>query len=177
MRGVIIMGSSRSDGNTAAVVKKLKESSSFNVIDLNVYNFSYYDYQHGNLQDAYLPLMKRIIENYDLLVYATPVYWYTMSGIMKVFFDRITDLLDEEKELGRQLRGKKMAAVSCSKSAEPREAFWFPFIETARYLGMEYTGSFHARLLKHSIPETEMVRIDHFAAQLKSAIMNSPKVK
>ncbi len=177
MRGVIIIGSSRSDGDTAAVVKKLKESSSFDVIDLNEYNFSYYDYQHGNLQDEYLPLMKRIIENYDLLVYATPVYWYTMSGIMKVFFDRITDLLDSAKELGRQLRGKKMAVVSCSQSAEPAEAFWFPFMETARYLGMEYAGSFHARLLKHSIPETEMVRIDQFAGLLKSALMSNPIVK
>jgi multimeric flavodoxin WrbA len=43
----------------------------------------------------------------------TPVYWYTMSGIMKVFFDRFSDLLRIEKDLGRKLRGKSMAVISC----------------------------------------------------------------
>ncbi|MCP4458779.1 MAG: NAD(P)H-dependent oxidoreductase [Cytophagales bacterium] len=38
---------------------------------------------------------------------ATPVYWYSMSGIMKVFLDRIYDVLTIEKELGRKLHGKK----------------------------------------------------------------------
>ncbi len=176
MKGVLIMGSSRSDGDTAAIAGKLKEFSSFDTIDLKEYNFSYYDYKHANLQDDYLSLMKRIILNYEMLVFVTPVYWYSMSGIMKVFFDRITDILDEEKELGRQLRGKKMAAVSCSQSADPGEAFWFPFMETARYLGMEYAGSFHARLLKHSIPETESARISNFAGHLKNEIVNKTSV-
>ena len=34
-----------------------------------------------------------IIEKYDTLIFATPVYWYSMSGIMKVFFDRKNDNL------------------------------------------------------------------------------------
>ena len=56
--------------------------------------------------------MKTIISKYDTIIFATPVYWYSMSGILKVFIDRITDLLTIEKELGRKLRGKKMAVVS-----------------------------------------------------------------
>lgn len=59
--------------------------------------------------DDYLNLMKQILEKYETLILATPVYWYSMSGIMKVFFDRLTDLLTIEKELGRKLRGKKIA--------------------------------------------------------------------
>jgi hypothetical protein len=66
-----------------------------------------------------------------------------MSGIMKVFFDRITDLLTIEKELGRKLQGKNMAAISCSIGNNLGATFWLPFSETAKYLGMEYLGNIH----------------------------------
>ncbi|MFW5760799.1 MAG: NAD(P)H-dependent oxidoreductase [Cyclobacteriaceae bacterium] len=65
--------------------------------------------------------------NYDLLIFAAMVYWYSISGIMKVFFDRITDLLTIEKNLGRQLRGKYMAAISCCNGNNLEENFWLPF--------------------------------------------------
>jgi multimeric flavodoxin WrbA len=66
-----------------------------------------------------------------------------MSGIMKVFFDRITDLLDNEKELGRQLRKKKMAVITCSIGDNLGDNFWLPFKETSKYLGMHYIGNLH----------------------------------
>lgn len=143
MRNLIILGSSRKDGDTKTIVDELIGISGWDLIDLNDYNFGYYDYEHKNLDDDYLDLMRRIIANYDVLIFATPVYWYAMSGIMKVFFDRITDLLDEEKDLGRKLRGKSMAAVSCSVGDNLGESFWLPFSETAKYLGMKYLGNTH----------------------------------
>ncbi|MEZ4804274.1 MAG: NAD(P)H-dependent oxidoreductase [Bacteroidia bacterium] len=72
-----------------------------------------------------------------------PVYWYAMSGIMKVFFDRLSDLLTIEKDLGRQLRGKNMAVVSVSNGNNLGDAFWLPFKSTAEYLGMHYIGDLH----------------------------------
>jgi multimeric flavodoxin WrbA len=144
MKKLVILGSSRKDGDTRKIVDELIRISGWDLIDLNDYNFGYYDYEHKNLDDDYLDLMRKIIAGYDVLIFATPVYWYAMSGIMKVFFDRITDLLDEEKDLGRKLRGKSMAAVSCSVGDNLGEAFWLPFSETARYLGMNYLGGAHA---------------------------------
>ena len=35
------------------------------------------------------------------IIFVTPVYWYAMSGRMKVFFDRWTDLLKIDKDTGR----------------------------------------------------------------------------
>ena len=136
MKKLIILGSSRKDGDTKKIVDELIGISGWDFIDLNNYNISYYDYEHKNLDDDYLPLMRKIIAEYDVLIFATPVYWYAMSGIMKVFFDRITDLPDNEKDLGRKLRGKSMAAISCSVGDNLGENFWFPFSETAGYLGM-----------------------------------------
>lgn len=113
------------------------------MIDLNDYNFGYYDYEYQNRNDDYIKLMQKIIEKYDTLVFATPVCWYSMSGIMKVFFDRLTDLLEIEKDLGRKLRGKNMAAIGCSIGNNLGDVFWLPFSETANYLGMEYLGNLH----------------------------------
>jgi len=143
MKKVLIVGSSRNDGDTAYLTNVLVKLSKWDVIDINNYNFSYFDYKHKNRDDDYLTLMSEIINKYDTLIFVTPVYWYSMSGIMKVFFDRITDLLTIEKELGRRLREKKMAVISCSTGENLGENFWLPFLETAKYLGMEYIGNVH----------------------------------
>lgn len=143
MKKVIIVGSSRNDGDTANLTKQLIEKTDWDVLNLNDYEFSYFDYKHENRNDDYLNLMKKIVEKHETLIFVTPVYWYSMSGIMKVFFDRFTDLLSIEKELGRKLRGKKMAVLSCSIGENLGEYFWLPFSETAKYLGMEYVGNLH----------------------------------
>lgn len=143
MKTVVIIGSSRKGGDTAKIVDKLVRRSNWDLIDLNDYKIGYYTYEHKNRTDEYLPLMKKLVEKYDTFIFATPVYWYAMSGIMKVFFDRMTDLLEIEKEIGRKLRGKKMAAISCSNGNHLGAAFWLPFSETANYLGMEYLGNVH----------------------------------
>lgn len=154
MKTVIIIGSSRKGGDTAKIVNTFIEKSNWDLIDLNNYKISYYDYEHKNRNDDYLPLMKELIEKYDNFIFATPVYWYSMSGIMKVFFDRITDLLEIEKDLGRKLRGKNMAVISCSIGNNLDEAFWLPFSETANYLGMEYLGNIH--IITRELNETKL---------------------
>lgn len=141
-RKVVIIGSSRKQGQTRAVVDTLQSLTSVDIIDLNDYNIGYYDYQHRS-KDDFLSLAKRIISDYDVYIFATPVYWYTMSGIMKVFFDRITDLLDNQKEWGRKLRTKNMAVLSSSVGDNLGDKFWLPFTATARYLGMHYLGDIH----------------------------------
>ena len=140
---VIIIGSSRSDGETKNLTDIVLRNSDFDKIDLNDFNISYYDYEHKNANDDYLNLMQTLISKYDTFLFATPVYWYSMSGIMKVFFDRFTDLLDDEKELGRQLRNKKMAVITSSIGNNLGDEFWIPFCETAKYLGMKYIGNLH----------------------------------
>ena len=66
-----------------------------------------------------------------------------MSAIMKVFFDRISDLIRIEKETGRKLRGKKIGVISNSHDDETDESFYIPFQKSADYLGMEYLGHTH----------------------------------
>lgn len=143
MKTVVIIGSSRKDGETRKVVNELVADTDWEIIDLNDFTISYYDYEHQNKEDDYLGVMKGVLDNFDVLIFATPVYWYSMSGIMKVFFDRLTDFLTIEKEWGRKLRGKHMAVISSSNGDNLGNDFWLPFRKSANYLGMHYLTDLH----------------------------------
>ncbi|WP_299117155.1 flavodoxin family protein [uncultured Winogradskyella sp.] len=158
---ILIFGSSRNDGNTSKIVDYLKQSLDFDLINLNDLNISHFDYSHKNRDDDFIPLMKKIID-YQQIIFATPVYWYTMSGILKVFFDRLTDCLTIEKELGRKLRDKQMSVLSTSNDDSQTEEFFLPFILSAEYLGMDYIGNIHTWLENEKIPDIVKNRINHF---------------
>ena len=140
---VIIQASSNPVGNTHKIIQVLNKNNNFDVIDLATKKINHFDYNFENANDDFLPIIKKIIKQYDTVIFATPVYWYSMSGILKVFFDRFSDLLINQKELGRQLRGKKMAILSNSKKDDLKNGFTMPFIETSKYLGTQYLGDIH----------------------------------
>lgn len=147
---VIILGSSRNNGNTTRIVEAVASQYKYDVVNLNDYEFSYYDYERKNRGDDFFPLVKNIIEKYKTIIFATPVYWYSMSGIMKVFFDRFSDLVRIEKETGRKLQGKRMGVLSNSGESVLDYDFYIPFKKSAEYLGMEYIGDMH---INAEVPE------------------------
>lgn len=141
---IIIQASSKSTGNTNKVINYLNNNKSFDFVDLKKKNIGVFEYDFTNADDDFIPLMEDLIHKYDTLIFATPVYWYSMSATLKIFFDRLSDLLHYKKDLGRQLRGKNMAMISNSGDNDLRNGFEMPFIESAKYLGMNYLGSTHA---------------------------------
>jgi multimeric flavodoxin WrbA len=159
---VIIQGSSNSLGNTHKIISYLNKDNVFDVIDLKTKNIGAFEYDFSNADDNFLPLMEEIIAKYDTIIFATPVYWYAMSGTLKHFFDRMSDLLHHKKDLGRQLRGKKMAMISNSGEDDLKNGFTMPFIESAKYLGMQYLGDTHTWFSGDEIAEDAKVRIDAF---------------
>jgi multimeric flavodoxin WrbA len=168
--GVIIQGSARSRGNTNTIVKYIVERTKFDVIDLNSLTIGQFNYDFENSDDDFLPVSRKIADQYQTIVFATPVYWYSMSGIMKAFFDRITDLLRVEKDTGRKLRGKNMALISCGSEAILQKGFTMPFVESANYLGMNYLGDIHTWLAGMQIPAEIIPNLDSFSDKLKQSI-------
>ena len=167
MNNIIIQGSSRSQGNTNIITKIIQDSLKANIIDLKKKNINNYSYEHENLNDDFLSVIKEIIE-YDTIIFITPVYWYSMSGIMKIFFDRITDCLKIEKEIGRKLKGKNMITISCGSDRTETEDFFVPFRNSANYLGMNYLGDIHTWIEK-DIPEDEVLeKIEVFINEIKN---------
>jgi multimeric flavodoxin WrbA len=159
---VIIQASARSNGDTHTIVNELNKHHTFDVIDLKTKNVGHYEYDFSNSDDDFLPMMEEIISKYNTIVFATPVYWYSMSGILKAFFDRLSDLLHEKNELGRQLRGKKMAMISNNNYDDLKDGFSMPFKESANYLGMSYLGDIHTWVEGNQINPIAIERIDAF---------------
>ena len=140
---VIIVGSSRSTGNTAKLAVAVASKLQASVIDLNQYQIAPFDYEFRNSNDDFLTLMKQVL-SFDRIILATPMYWYSPSAIMKTFMDRISDLLKVEKDLGRQLRGKQAALLATGCDAIPAACFEQIFSLTFAYLGMRYQGMLYA---------------------------------
>lgn len=159
---LIIQASSKSKGNTYKTVNYLNKNNDFDIIDLATKTIGHFDYDFKNANDDFLLLAEEIVQKYDTIIFATPMYWYTMSGMLKVFFDRMSDLLHYKKELGRLLRGKKMGFISNSADNDRPEGFAMPFIKSADYLGMEYLGDLHTYFLEEEIHPEAKTKIDEF---------------
>ena len=166
MKKIIIQGSSNSYGNTNQIAKLIQKETECDLIDLKSYEIGQFDYNFNNSKDDFLPLIRKIAD-YDFIFFLTPIYWYSMSGIMKTFFDRITDCLKIEKEIGRKLRNKKMIAVSCGSEKMPTEAFFTPFKLSAKYLGIEYLGDLHTWIEKDEPDEEVILSVQKFVKRLQ----------
>lgn len=142
MKYLVIMGSSRSNGDTARMVREVIGKHKIEVVDLLKYNISIYDYEHKNSGDDFAGIAKKITKS-DVIIFATPVYWYAMSAPLKIFFDRFTDLITIRKDLGRAFKGRKCYLLSCGSDVDIPPGFEEPFSATCSYLNMEYRGFFY----------------------------------
>jgi multimeric flavodoxin WrbA len=143
-KSVILFSSSRRNGNTGKLTDDLARLSNTEVIDLKDYNISEYDYEHKNINDDFIALFKQLM-NYQNIVFASPVYWDAVAPGMKIFLDRISDLLDIDDllPLGRQLREKQGFVLTTSIQEEVSAPFLGAFQSAFDYLGMEYNGCLH----------------------------------
>jgi multimeric flavodoxin WrbA len=145
MRSTIaLLSSSRRLGNTGRLIDRIAADLNIEVVDLTRLRMSSYDYDHLNRNDDFEPLMKRVLAH-EQIIFASPIYWYAVSPAMKVFLDRLSDLLElpDLRSEGRRLRGKN-AYVACTSSCdEPSAQFMGAFRETFDYLGMHFGGAVH----------------------------------
>lgn len=169
---VIIQGSSKSKGDTNTIINYFNSDNQFDFIDLKTKNISHFDYDFKNKNDDFLSLISNIIENYDTIIFTTPVYWFSMSGILKVFFDRFEDLLLKNKEIGRKLHEKNMAMISVSNSNDLHDSFAIPFKEIARYLEINYLGDVHAWIEDGEINADAKILLDKFRYKFQQKILS-----
>ena len=88
---VIINGSHNRLGNTTQLLSKIYPD--LEVIYLADHLIELYNYSETySKNDEFLAIINQLLK-YDTIIFATPVYWYSMSSLMKIFFDRLTDLI------------------------------------------------------------------------------------
>jgi multimeric flavodoxin WrbA len=157
---LIIVGSSRRDSDTKKFVELVFKEVDNTTIDLLDFTIHQYDYDNGYPgNDCFLEVVNLMLE-YKVIVFATPVYWYSMSGLMKTFFDRFSDLVTVRKQLGRQLKGKITFLIAVGAEKDLPVGFETPFESTSEYMDMIYNGSIyyctHSKMTEYD--PKEMIR-------------------
>ena len=142
-KDVVVLGSARKGSDTRKLLEALFPSGTVKFLDLLAYKVYPYSYSgQYPADDQFLQVMELILQHQRVL-FATPVYWYAMSGLMKTFLDRLTDVVTIQKELGRQLAGKETFLIAVGADKELPLGFEKPFELTSDYFDMKYTASYY----------------------------------
>ncbi len=166
---IALIASSRRNGNTGKFIDHVATELGVEVIDIASLNISAYDYEHKSMDDDFLPTIKYIL-CHDNIIFASPVYWYAMSAQMKIFFDRISELLSvkELKELGREFRKKTGFILATSVHEALDHTFIEGFSKIFNYLGMNYGGHLHAICKDGFDPKKHEMEIFAFTDKLRN---------
>ncbi|MFT5275529.1 MAG: multimeric flavodoxin WrbA [Saprospiraceae bacterium] len=164
---IILFASSRREGNTGKLTDTIAQQLGVEIVDLTTLDISPFDYDHNNRNDDFEPLMNRLF-TYQNILFATPIYWYSVAPDMKIFLDRISDYLSISELLddGRKLRGKTGYVICSSISEEPDQPFVDAFEATFAYLGMGYGGCINANCAEDYNAQTNESQIAEFIQRL-----------
>ncbi|KAB7709023.1 flavodoxin family protein [Bacillus aerolatus] len=95
---VVIYGGSRPNGNTESLTKVAIQDLDVEEVYLKDYFIEpIIDKRHAEegfpeINDDYNSVINRILPH-DILIFSTPIYWYSMTGTMKNFIDRWSQTL------------------------------------------------------------------------------------
>ncbi|TMU84461.1 flavodoxin family protein [Bacillus sp. BHET2] len=117
MKILTLLGSTRKNGNSEFLARKIVEGTDHTIVSLaDMHIEPIEDLRHT--EGGFLPVnddyeqLVQLMENHDVILFATPLYWYGMSGPMKNFFDRWSQYLrDERFNLKEELTKKKAYVV------------------------------------------------------------------
>ncbi|WLD94204.1 flavodoxin family protein [Alkalihalobacillus sp. AL-G] len=148
MKILAINGSARDDGNTELLTKKALDGLDVTHIHLRDFNIRPID-DLRHTEGGFQPVEDdndRLVEmmlDHDILVFATPVYWYGMSGIMKNLIDRWSQNLRDSRFDFKDKLSKKTAYVICCGGDNPKLKA-LPLIQQFSYIfdfvSMEFGG-------------------------------------
>ena len=152
MKTVILFGSPRKNGNTIQLVQTMTDAlknkgHSVRMLSLNDLNVRpcqgcYTCVKKGscNIKDDMKGIRKYILES-DLIVYATPIYWFGPSAQLKLVMDRSIAFMDGD--YNSRITGKK--AVTLLTFADNNMDTCRPalemFKETFGILKLSYAGN------------------------------------
>jgi multimeric flavodoxin WrbA len=148
MKIAILNGSPRKNGNTAIMVNQLVDYLSgpeyfINIIPLHNYRIEpcldCRGCKKGQMtciaQDE-MNIIYREMQTADLIVFATPIYWYGPTGKMKLLIDRLRPYFSN-----RRLSGKKAALLLPAAAGEADCDLTIEmFRRVFNALGIEYAG-------------------------------------
>lgn len=143
---LFVNGSPNRNGHTAAMAKRLlagRDYETLNLIDYKIYPL-------GQIfeDDQFESVMQKMQEA-DVLVMGSPVYWHSMTGQFRTMLDRIY-----ESPLRRLLKGKELYFLfqGAGPSSAMLEAGNYTMNIFCRLFGLKYRG------MATSMRDTEKLR-------------------
>ncbi|WP_242143843.1 MULTISPECIES: flavodoxin family protein [unclassified Bacillus cereus group] len=140
----VIHGSSRPNGNTETLTHAMIDSIQAKQIYLRNYNIQpVTDQRHDTkgfqpVNDDYQNLIEQMLAHHTI-IFATPLYWYGMSGHMKNFVDRWSQSLqDASLPFKEKMKSKQMYVVIVGGDHPTLKAL--PLIAQFQYI-FDFVGS------------------------------------
>ncbi|WP_286230392.1 flavodoxin family protein [Neobacillus mesonae] len=120
----VIYGSTRPDGNSETLTEQAIQGIEVEKIYLRDFLIqSIIDGRHAEegfqaVDDDYNSIIDRVLPH-DILIFSTPIYWYSMSGTMKNFIDRWSQTLRDVKypDFKKQMSQKKAYVIAVGGDA------------------------------------------------------------
>lgn len=117
-----------------------------NLYDLNILPIE--DLRHTAdgfhpVDDDYTTVLEAILKS-DIIVFATPIYWYTMSGTMKNVIDRFSHAIRDSRYPNVVEHLKTMKAIVVAVGGDKPRVKGLPLIQQCQYtfdfLKMDFLG-------------------------------------
>jgi len=153
---LILNGSPKKDGNTAAMVDWFSQGARSKGADVEIVRTAYLKYKALGciscrkcqtnekyeccIDDEAKPVLVKMAE-VDVIVVATPLYFFSASAQLKLIFDRMFSLYKWDNDAGTMqtpLKGKTLVLLASAFEDVGLDALEKPFALTAKYSGMKF---------------------------------------
>ncbi len=153
---LILNGSPKKDGNTATLVEWFRQGAQSKGADVEIVRTAYLKYKTLGciscrkcqtidkyeccIDDDAKPVLAKMTE-VDVIVMATPLYFFGASAQLKLIFDRMFSLYKWDNDAGTMqtpLKGKTLVVLASAYEDIGLDVLEKPFALTAQYTGMKF---------------------------------------
>ena len=153
---LVLSGSPKKDGNTAALVEWFTEGAISKGARVELIHTAFLQYKFPGctscrlcqkrepygcvIEDDAVPVLRKMAAA-DVIVMATPLYFFAASAQLKVLIDRMFSLYKWDNVAGTMktvLKGKTLVLLASAYEDVGLEALEKPFVLTADYTGMKF---------------------------------------
>ncbi|SFF57372.1 Multimeric flavodoxin WrbA [Halobacillus alkaliphilus] len=180
MNIVVLYGGTRDGGNTELLTETVIGDLSVNRIFLKDYQMNHIiDQRHDkkgfdNVEDDYDSVVSKMIDA-DVLIFATPIYWYGMSSVMKTFIDRWSQTARDDKFPNfKETMANKHVYLTAVGGDEPRIK-GLPLVQQFKYICEFMNLNFIDYILGNGVKPLDVLKDEksiEYAKAINKSLMN-----
>ena len=152
MKIITFIGSSRSEGNsellTDFVLKGIAHKKVY-IKDLHIKPIDDLRHTRNGFQEVNddYDIVIEELENSDIVVFATPIYWYSMSGVMKNMIDRLSQAIRDDRHPNLKEHLKRLRTIVVAVGGDNPRVKGLPLIQQFQYTFEFLDMSFHSYII------------------------------